>query len=44
MGPSKIRKQFLILTFLGGILSSLLFLNQHKILAFLIPYMNYFKI
>jgi hypothetical protein len=46
MGLSKIRKQFLILTFWGGILSQrqvCFFLNQHKILDCLIPYKTYFK-
>jgi hypothetical protein len=49
MWLSKPNTQFLILTFLLGkgghfvTQTSLLFLNQHKILYFLIHYMTYFK-
>ncbi len=46
MGLSKFRKQFFNFNFFGGHFvtkTSLLFLNQFKILDFLIPYMTYFK-
>jgi hypothetical protein len=46
MGLSKFRKQFFNFNFFWGHFvtkKSLLFCNQHKILDFLIPYMNYFK-
>ncbi len=46
MGLSKFRKQFFNFNFFCGYfvtMTSLLFLNQHKILNFLIPYMTYFK-
>ncbi len=45
MGLRNLENIFLILTFFGGIVTktSLLFLNQFKILDFLIPYMTYFK-
>jgi hypothetical protein len=46
MGLSKIRKWFFYYNFFGGHFvtqANLLFLNQHKILYFLIPYMTYFK-
>ncbi len=43
---SKFRKQFFNYNFFGGHFAtktSLLFLNQFKILDFFIPYMTYFK-
>jgi hypothetical protein len=46
MGLSKSRKQFYNFSFFGEHFvtkTSLLFWNQHKILDFLIPYLNYFK-
>ncbi len=46
MRLSKFRKQFFNFNFAGGHFvtkRSLLFLNQFKILDFLIPYMTYFK-
>jgi hypothetical protein len=46
MGLSKFRKQFFNFNFFWGRFvtkTSFLFLNQFKILDFLIPYMTYFK-
>jgi hypothetical protein len=46
MGLSKFRKQFFNFNFFWvhfATKTSLLFLNQFKILDFLIPYMTYFK-
>jgi hypothetical protein len=45
MGPGKIIKLFFNLNFFRAFVTntSLHFLNQHKILDFLIPYITYFK-